>query len=349
MKKEITLPEGVTLLITISVLVLFFMIAIPVVVINSADKSNSKEAPTKPPEVVTEKATTIEMDGSETIKVFITNENKVIEVPLEEYVQSVVSGEMPASFEPEALKAQAIAARTYVATKKLKQCEKAKSVGAYVCDTTHCQVYLTKESRMNKWSEADKESNWKKIEEAVSATKGQVLTYDGNLVMYPQFFATSSGKTENSVDVFSNSVPYLVSTESSGEEIAPKFTSEKPINIDEFINTINSSYPNASLSADNLSGNIEIIERSEAGGVKQIRVGKEKIKGTDFRHLLKLNSTNFQFEVAGNEVVFKCKGYGHGVGMSQWGANVMAKEGKGYEEILAHYYTGIELKELVFK
>ncbi|WLF69906.1 stage II sporulation protein D [Clostridium septicum] len=348
MNKRVKLPEGIMMLVTISILVLFFMIGIPIMVINSDSKSEKKESP-KAPKVVTENATYIEIKGSDIIKVFIENENKVVEVPLEDYVKSVVSGEMPASFELEALKAQAIAARTYVATKKIKPCVKAEKAGGDVCDSTHCQVYISKESRLEKWSEKDRDNNWKKIEEAVNETKGQVLTYNGNLVMYPQFFATSSGKTENSVDVFSNDVPYLVSKESLGEEIAPKFKSEKSIGIDEFINIINSNYEKSGLNINNLSGNIEIISKSDAGGVKEIRIGKERIKGTEFRHLLKLNSTNFEFDISESEIIFKCKGYGHGVGMSQWGANVMAKEGKNFKEILSHYYTDTQLKDIEFK
>lgn len=175
-----------------------------------------------------------------------------------------------------------------------------------------------------------------------------VLTYDNELVQYPQFFSTSSGMTENAVDVFSSAVPYLVSTESKGEEIAPKFTSEFPFDISKFVSDINSKYEDAKISEENLQNDIEILGRSDAGGVKEIRFGGAKVKGSDFRLAFGLSSTNFQFTINGDKIIFNCKGYGHGVGMSQWGANVMAKDGKGYEEILKHYYTGIELKEVKF-
>ena len=176
-----------------------------------------------------------------------------------------------------------------------------------------------------------------------------VLTYNNELVLYPQFFSTSSGMTENAVDVFSNSVPYLVSTESKGEEIAPKYETEFPFNIPEFVNKINDKYKEASITSENLKNNIEILSRSVAGGIKELRIGKTKVKGLDFRLALGLSSTNFEYVINENEIVFKCKGYGHGVGMSQWGANVMAKSGADYKDILTHYYTGVEISKLTFK
>lgn len=353
MKARRNVLEELCLLLSISVLVLFFMVSIPMMIINSSTENNESVDLSKETEVQTEdlkeaEETFIELKSNETVKVLITSEDKVVEVPMEEYIMSVVSGEMPVSFELEALKAQSISARTYLSSKKVKPCNVASEKGAEICDTTHCQVYIGKEERLAKWTEKDANSNWSKIEEAVNATKGKVLTYEKELVMYPQFFSTSSGKTENAVDVFSNDVPYLVSTESKGEEIAPKYASELPIPIDEFINSVNSNYANANLTKDNLSSNIEIIERSESGGVKKIRLGKENVKGTDFRRLINLNSTNFEYTITDSEIIFKCKGYGHGVGMSQWGANVMAKEGKKYEDILTHYYKGVKIKDLKF-
>ncbi|WP_244980265.1 stage II sporulation protein D [Clostridium gasigenes] len=344
MKKNINLPEGLMLLLGVSIVVIIATIAMPMMAIKASSKENPKP---KIEDGVISKNTSVQLDGESTVKVFITAENKVEEVDLEEYIISVVSSEMPANFETEALKAQAIAARTYLATKKVKPCEKAS--GGEICDSIHCQVYMNKESRIEKWAGSDGKGNWEKIKEAVDATKGKVLSYNGELVMYPQFFSTSSGKTEKAIDVFSNDLPYLVSAESSGEEIAPKFETDLSINIDEFINIINTKYNKAGLTRENIKSNIEIISRSESGGVKEIRIGTEKIKGTDFRMLLKLNSTNFKFEITESEVKFSCKGYGHGVGMSQWGANVMAKEGQKYDYILKHYYTGVDIVDLEFK
>lgn len=327
-----------------SLLILLFMIVAPTFIIKSMPaKAISEEVI---PPTVEENNNFINLEGNEVIKVHITSEDKIVEVPIEEYVKSVVSGEMPASFSDEALKAQAVAARTYVAAKRLKPCDLAE--GGDVCDTTHCQVYISKESRIEKW-ETNANENWEKISKAVEETKGKILTYNNELVLYPQFFSTSSGMTENSIDVFSGDIPYLVSTESKGEEVAPKYESEFPFKISEFVEKVNEKYPDAELTADNLEGNIEILARSNAGGIKEIRLGKTNVKGTDFRLAFGLSSTNFEYNINNDEIVFKCKGYGHGVGMSQWGANIMAKNGSNYEEILKHYYTGIELKELKFK
>ncbi len=326
-----------------SILILVLMIFVPTFIIKSIPaKANDKEEVLE----TTEENKDIILKGKEIIRVNITKENRIEEVPIEEYVKSVVSGEMLATFDEEALKAQAIAARTYIASKRLRPCDIAN--GGDVCDTTHCQVYISKAERFEKWG-SNAEEYWNKISNAVDDTKGMVLTYNKELVLYPQFFSTSSGMTENAVDVFSNSVPYLVSTESKGEEIAPKFQSDFPFSISEFINKINDKYPDANINAENLKDNIQILSRSEAGGVKEIRIGKIKVRGLDFRLALGLTSTNFQYDINENEIVFKCKGYGHGVGMSQWGANVMAKNGSNYKEILTHYYTGVDITKAIFK
>lgn len=326
-----------------SILILVLMIFVPIFIIKSIPaKANGKDEVLEPKEENKD----ILLKGKDIIRVNITKENRIEEVQIEEYVKSVVSGEMLVTFDDEALKAQAIAARTYIASKRLRPCDIAN--GGDVCDTTHCQVYISKNERFEKWG-SNAEEYWSKISNAVDDTKGMVLSYNNELVLYPQFFSTSSGMTENAVDVFSSSVPYLVSTESKGEEIAPKFESEFPFSITEFVNKINDKYPDASITPENLKDNIEVLSRSEAGGIKELRIGKIKAKGLDFRLTLGLTSTNFQYTINENEIIFKCKGYGHGVGMSQWGANVMANNGSNYKEILTHYYTGVDITNLVFK
>lgn len=348
MKNKININEGLISLGFFSVLVLILIVVVPLGVMKGyiADaKKNEIDIEEKIEEEAPEKSY-IDLNFNETIKVHLTKEDKIIEVPMEDYVKSVVSGEMPASFGIEALKAQAIAARTFVSSRKLTPCSQGK--GADVCDSTHCQVYIDKEERIEKWN-AEGIENWDKIESAVESTKGVVLTYKDELVKYPQFFSTSSGKTENSIDVFSGDIPYLVSKESPGEEIAPKYAQDFPFALDEFIEKINSKYASANLTKENIANNIEIISRSDAGGVKEIRFGEEKVKGLEFRLYIGLTSTNFEYSIVDNKIIFKCKGYGHGVGMSQWGANVMAKDSKNYEEILKHYYTGIDLKEIKYK
>ena len=327
----------------LSAIILIFMIIAPSFIIKALPANDTSEKDDE--KVESEENNYINLSGTDTIKVYITKEDKVVDIKIEEYVKSVVSGEMPASFGIEALKAQAVAARTYVAAKRGRPCDIAK--GGDVCDTTHCQVYIGKEERIAKWDGAGQE-NWDKISKAVDETKGIVLSYDKELVQYPQFFSTSSGKTENSRDVFSGDIPYLVSTESTGEEVAPRFKGELSLNISDFVEKINSKFQDAKLTVNNLSEQIEIVSRSDAGGIKEIKIGGATIRGLDFRLAIGLNSTNFQYTISNNEIIFESKGYGHGVGMSQWGANIMSKNGSEYNSILKHYYTGVELKEIKF-
>jgi stage II sporulation protein D len=282
------------------------------------------------------------------VKLYRKEQDKVEEIDLEEYIMGVVASEVPANFNEEALKAQAVAARTFYMNKRINPDKEAEKYGAEISDTTNCQVYMSKEERLAKWSSKDGESNWSKIEKAVLDTKGQVLTYEGVVLEYAQFFAVSSGKTEDAKDVFSIEVPYLKSEESKGEEIAPKFKTTMSIPVDEFVNKINGKYANANIKKGNLNTSIKIDSHTEGGGVKTIRVGNETIKGTEFRELFNLNSTNFTLDFGKDVVKINCTGYGHGVGMSQWGANAMAKNGSTYDEILKHYYKGVEINEITY-
>ena len=288
----------------------------------------------------------LRVTGANVAKVFITETKTVEEIDIEEYVKGVVASEMPANFDEKAIEAQAVAARTYYIAKRLDNCTQA--TGAEICDSTHCQVYSSKEKNISKWPKEKSQLYWDKISKAVEDTKGQVLVYNGEIVMYPQFFSTSSGKTESSVDVFARDVPYLKSTESLGEEVAPKYTSVTSISISEFVNTINKTYSNANVTKENVEKVVNIRSNTEGGAVKEVALGSESISGVTFRKLFKLNSANFSIGFSEGKVEIDCKGYGHGVGMSQWGANIMAKEGKGYDEILRHYYTGVEIKEIKF-
>ncbi|WP_169911546.1 stage II sporulation protein D [Clostridium oryzae] len=282
------------------------------------------------------------------IRVYLAKQKKVKKIKIEDYVVGVVSGEMPAGFSDEALKAQAVAARTYaIAHMKVDQNINNGIQGADVTDTTKNQVYIGKTQRLKLWPKADRYKLWNKIVHAVNATKGQVLTYRNNLVMNPQYFAMSSGRTESAKAVFGSNVPYLKSVKSSGESKLDNYKTVKLFTKSNLSTIIDTKYPKADVRESQISQDIHILKRSSAGGVLKIKLRKETIKGTDFRFMLGLRSTNFTITYAGNEVKIKCIGSGHGVGMSQWGANIMAKEGKNYEEILKHYYTGVEIKKLV--
>lgn len=284
--------------------------------------------------------------GKVKVKVYISKDKKTIELDLEDYIKGVISAEMPAEFHEEALKAQAIAARTY-AIPRIKElnginCKNAK--GANLCDTVHCQAFLTKDARMKVWPSKKKNEYWSKIENAVNSTSGEVLTYKGEIIKGAYYFSTSSGSTENGEDIFSSTEPYLKSVKSEGEEKAPKYESVKSYSYNEFMNIINKNYPKSILNSNNLTKEVKIKSRTTGGSVKEIIVGKTTMSGPRFRKILNLNSSNFNIKFEKDKININCKGYGHGVGMSQWGANALGKSGKDYKYILKHYYTGVEIQ-----
>ena len=331
--------------------IIVFMIAMPIFImkpkVSAKISTNDVEKITDTNEAVeasTKQNNNIIMKGNEIIRVYITETGEIEEVNLEDYICGVVSNEMPANFEKEALKAQAVTARTYLASKKLNRCTLHEGID--ICDSTHCQVYTSKEKRLEKWGADYANEYWNKIKEAVDETSGQVLSYEGELVLYPQFFSTSSGQTENSEDVYLGEIPYLRSVASTGEESAPKYTSDKTLKISDFVYLLNSNFTNLNVTVENIKNNFNIKLSSAAGGVIKLNINNVEIRGVDFRKALSLNSTNFTYEFNGDYITFHCKGYGHGVGMSQWGANAMAKNGSNYEEILKHYYTGVEITNL---
>lgn len=277
------------------------------------------------------------------IKVYIAAEDRVEEMSKGQYLREVVSAEMPASFEIEALKAQAVAARSYLEARMAAYAKNGappEHKGADICtDHTHCKAWISQAERMKLW-EKDADSNWEKISSAVSSTSGEVITYNGEVIS-AVFHSTSSGKTENSRDVWGGDRPYLVSVESPGEEVAPNFKSEKTISTEEFCR----------IASENIDGTdfsgalIGDIVRSEAGGIISIVIGGVSIKGTQLRTMYDLKSTNAQIEIDGENVRFDVTGYGHGVGMSQYGANAMAKNGAAYADILTHYYSGVKIEK----
>ncbi len=264
---------------------------------------------------------------------------------IEKYLYGVLSGEMSTDFDIEALKAQALAARTYVAYKE-KQGKQSAHKDSVVCtDYTHCQEYKS-ESELEKTKGKEWMKNlYPKIKQAVDETKGQIITYQGEPIL-TLYFSTSSGKTENSEEVFSAKYPYLKSVDSPYDKIAPKYTSSLKMTNDEFVKSFKSSYSDINLSLSNLSNQVKVTKRSNGGAVDTIKIGNKEIKGTDVRKILNLNSANFEISFNNNEVEISVKGYGHGVGMSQWGAQGMALEGYKYYEILSHYYSGTTITDI---
>lgn len=282
------------------------------------------------------------------VKLYRSKEKKIIQLPLEDYVLGVVSAEMPAEFPIEALKAQAVAARTYMLAhmEQFGGSSSQAANGGNVIDTTANQVYYSKEERNAGWPEKKRNEYWDKITSAVKGTEGQILTYNGALVMRPYFFSTSSGKTENGSDVFDTSEPYLKSVSSSGEESSPKYKNDVEISSKEFISKINSAYEGALSINSVLKKDISIVSRGEGGSVKDVKVGKVTMTGANFRKILSLNSADFEITYSNTGLIITTKGYGHGVGMSQFGAKAMAQSGSDYLSILKHYYSGINIEKI---
>jgi len=283
---------------------------------------------------------------SPTINVYNHKLGKTQKMDMEEYLCGVVAGEMPVEFNIEALKAQAVAARTFVMYKE-KQGKQSKHKDAVVCtDYRHCQEYKSYDELKKKNGEKWMKNYYSKIQQAVKETKGHIITYNNEPIL-TLYFSTSSGKTENSEEVFSTAYPYLKSVDSPyDKDYSPKYVSTLKISNKDFVSSFEKSYSDIQLSENNLSSQIKILESSDGGSVEKIKIGNKEIKGTNVRSILNLNSANFDINFSDNYLDFIVKGYGHGVGMSQWGANGMAKQGSNYEEILKHYYTGIYLKKM---
>jgi len=277
-----------------------------------------------------------------TISLLHKKTGEVEQVNLEEYLCNVVSAEMPATFEQEALKAQAIVARTYTIYKILNK----KHDNADICDdSTCCQAWISKDDRLAKWEENQRESNWQKICSAVNETSGKIITYE-NKPIDAFFHSNSGGITEVPVNVWGGTgYPYLQSVETSGENTYTQYASEVTLSQEELINKLKEKYSDISIDFTN-SEDIKILEYTESTRVKTVKFGNHEISGVEARTLFGLKSTNFEISRDGNNIKFSVKGYGHGVGMSQTGADSMAKNGSGAEEIIKHFYTGVEITEV---
>lgn len=306
---------------------------VPTLPIPTAEPENMENTEAAESAAPTDKSVTITLNHNGTVE----------SIALDEYLAGVVAAEMPALFPDEALKAQAVAARTYT-MKKVAAAPAAEHGGAAVCSNpSHCKAYEPLSSFAASWNTAAEEYT-EKITRAVAETDGEILLYNGEPIT-AVFHSTSSGKTENAADVWGGNVPYLVSVESAGEDASPSFEDEKTLTPEEFKAKFSEKYPNASFDA-NPENWITNISRSEAGGIKTITVAGVSVKGSDVRSVFGLNSTNFTVTYTDGKLHIKTRGYGHGVGMSQYGARAMALEGKSYDEILKSYYTGVILGKI---
>lgn len=327
-KMKISKPLFITMALLVALVII-----VPTVLVIPFTKEKVSQPPKNPPAVQNVPAPE-KVNTAVQVAVYRSQQKKVETVPMEEYVAGVVASEMNASFEIEALKAQALAARTFIVQRMLSG---SKENNADVTDTVKHQVYHSKEELKKTWGK-EYEKNLKKIEEAVSETAGQVLTYEGTPIT-ASFFSTSNGYTENAADYFGKDLPYLKSVDSPWDQAAPKFASEQTFTVADFQKRLG-----VKVLENGKVGNIK--ERTEGKRVKDVEFQGKTLTGKEVRTKLELRSSDFTWKQQGNRIVVITKGYGHGVGMSQYGANGMAKEGKGYTDIVAHYYKGIEIKTL---
>ncbi len=269
-------------------------------------------------------------------------DGSVQEMTMADYLWGVVAAEMPASFEEEALKAQACAARTY--TVLLQSKDSGKHPDADVCaDSTCCQAYVERSQAEARWG-LNAQSYGDKIEEAVTGTDGLGILYEGQPIQ-ALFFSSAPGKTVDAVEVWGNSVDYLKSVDSPEGEEVPDYHSQAVFSADQVKERTLASYPGADLSGDPTEWFSNVV-RGESQTVSSLTLGGITLTGGQVRTLFELRSASFTVSWDGSQFVFDVTGYGHGVGMSQYGANAMAKEGKSFEEILTWYYTGTQVAEL---
>ena len=292
----------------------------------------------------TDTATTAPSSSGEGIvSVFISSDSSVLVVSEFEYVCGAVAAEMPLTYEPEALKAQAVACYTNAVRLRSVLIKDDKLLGADISDnsSTH-QGYLTYDQRREKWGESfDKYEQ--KLEDAVNSVLGEALYYEGSLCT-AAFHAICTGKTESAKNVWGTFIPYLSGTESAGDHLSPAYTTELSLSLQQFKDMAAKLEP--APDTDDLSMLAQSLVTTEAGTVSSLSIGSSTYTGAQIREAFSLKSAAFTINVSDENITFKVTGYGHGVGMSQYGANYMASQGSDYRGILEHYYTGAQIQKI---
>ncbi len=337
-------PSKFILYIMIFILIIFVL---PAICTKRMKKTKAKENEQNINKQIDNVKEKIKHDYSQygTIKLLHKESGQIEELSIDKYLYGVVSAEMPANYEDEALKAQAVAARTYTIYQISNN--KGKHGDADICDeSTCCQAWISKEERMKSWSEEEREKNWNKIVSAVNSTAGQIITYKNDAIN-AFFHSNSGGKTELASNVWigGKDFPYLQSVETAGEDNYSQYSSDVTILKTDLIDKLKTEYPDIQINFEE-NESIKILEYTKSGRVKTVKFGNTEIAGTKIRSIVGLKSTNFSIKIEGENVIFSVIGYGHGVGMSQTGADSMAKSGSNYEEILKHFYTGVEISTI---
>jgi len=327
-----------TLIILWAAVLIVSTLAIPTILVKRV-----KVDLTAPPPIYELPITTQPNEPSVNIPVYLSQQQKVVEVPLELYVRGVVAAEMPADFELEALKAQAIAARTYMVRKIVEQdITSAPDPRAWVTDTVADQAYVTEEELKSRWSTREFAVNISKINRAVAETRGQIIAYDGQPID-ATYFSTSNGYTENSEEYWSESVPYLRSVASPWDaEISPKYTAVTRFSVKDVMKRLGLQAVPATSSTGSMLG-LAIAEKTSGNRIKTIKINGSSFSGREVREKLGLPSSQFTWTMKGDSIEFTTYGYGHGVGMSQYGAHGMALQGSTAQEILTYYYQDVQI------
>ncbi len=337
-------------LVAVVALLCLVMLVLPTVLGRLFSNSSSAAASTSRPATIP--------DGSDglRIRVYFPTDRRVVEMPLGEYLKGVVAAEMPPHFETEALKAQFIVARTY-AVRRMRQfagpgrggCQ--LHPGADICaDVAHGQAYISREQTAEKYGRYTARKYWVRLDQIQAETDGLVLRYRGALID-PLYHAVSGRVTENVENYYQQPLPYLTSVDDRWGADAPNLRTTVRIPLHQFLLKLSSGGVNVSTTAVTaLAGQgespVEIVAYTDTGRVARVRVGGVELTGRRFRELLGLRSTDFEVGVDRNAVVITTVGYGHGVGMSQYGANGMARAGKSHVEILQHYYRGVTISTI---
>jgi len=331
----------------ISIIFIFISLIIAPVTLLSGSITSENSTITTVEQTTPDKVENTQKTDSDTpeesvITVFLSDTNKNLTVSEFEYVCGSVAAEMPLMYHEQALKAQAIAC--YTNSLRLKNSKNKSGInGADISDNpaTH-QGYLTREERKEKWGE-EYQKYESKLETIVKAVEGEFLTYDGEYCLCA-FSAICTGTTESAENVWGEKIPYLISVKSSGDTLSPQYSSTNTFTKSQFISIMKDLDVSIN-SKTNLEDVIGKSKTSKAGTVLKIEINKKSLTGEQIRNAFSLRSSAFKITATENEVTFKVSGYGHGVGMSQYGADFMARQGSTYEEILKHYYKGVEIQQ----
>ncbi len=320
-------------------IIFYFVSIILVIIIIPALLVRSCRGPTFPYDHIDE-------DERVKINVYFHKEDELREMYLEDYIVGVVAGEMPASFDIEALKAQAVIARTY-AVARMRQFGGPGYEGypqADICtDFRHSQHYVTEEEAKSNWSFWQRNSNWNKIVEAVYLTAGEIITYNGKPID-ALYHSTCGGATENSEDVFTNEIPYLRGVKCEYCKESSRLNQKVTYTKQQFIDILQKEGVQRAVGATQID--MGPISKTASDRIILYKIADKVYRGNDVRHLFKLNSARFTYTYDGSNITFNVVGYGHGVGMCQFGANGLAKTGKDYQHIIHFYYTDVNIDKI---